>query len=90
MKLTQNPYTLVVMMELIKNLFPLAGKTCFYSQEYLQKSKKMVSMSRNNVLLSKLAYISFHEWCPLAEKALNKSKRFVINQKPFPLARMKD
>ena len=27
-----------------------------------------------------------HQW----KKALNKSKRFVINQKLFPLARMKD
>ena len=31
--------------------FTLAGKSCFYSQEHLQKSKKMVSTSRNKVLL---------------------------------------
>ena len=36
---------------LMKTPFPLAGKICFYSQEYLQKSKKMVSVSKNNVLL---------------------------------------
>ena len=51
LKLTQNPYTLVVMKDLMKTPFPLAGKSCFHSQEYLQKSKKMVSTSRNNVLL---------------------------------------
>ena len=45
------PYTLVVVKDLMKTLFPLAGKSFVHSQEYLQKSKKMVSASRNTVLL---------------------------------------
>ena len=51
LKLTQNPYALVEMKDLMKTPFPLAGKSCFHSQEYLQKSKKMVPTSRNNVFL---------------------------------------
>ena len=46
-----NPYTLVVMKDLMKTPFPLAEESCFHSQEYLQRSKKIVLTSRNNVLL---------------------------------------
>ena len=32
LKLTQNPYTLVVMKNFMKTPFPLAGKSCFHLQ----------------------------------------------------------
>ena len=40
LKLRQNPYTLVVMKDLMKTPFPQAGKRCFHSQEYLQNPRK--------------------------------------------------
>ena len=57
LKLTQNSYILLLMKDVMKTPFPLVGKSCFHSQEYLKKSKKVVSTSRNTVLLLKLAYI---------------------------------
>ena len=48
--LAKNPYKLVVIKYLMKTPFPLAGKSYFHSQEYLQKSKKIISTSRNVLL----------------------------------------
>ena len=45
--LTQNPYTLVAMKGFIKAPISLPRKSCFHLQEYLQKSKKIVSTSKN-------------------------------------------
>ena len=49
LNLTQDSCKLIVIKDFMKTPLPLAGKSCFHSQEYLQN--KMVSTSRNNVLL---------------------------------------
>ena len=79
------------LMNLMKTPFPPAGKSCFHSQEYLQKSKKMVSTGAGIMFFFKnWPRFDFKNGVQYQKKALNKSKRLVIKQKPYPLARMKD
>ena len=40
LKLTQNLYTLIVMKDMMKTPFLLAGKSCLHLQEYLQNPRK--------------------------------------------------
>ena len=74
-----------------ENSVSTSRKSCFHSQEYLQKPNKMVSTSRN-VFFFFLNWptFNFKNGVLQQKRAPNKSKRFIFCQKPFPLARMKN
>ena len=79
------------MKDLMKTPFPLAGKSCFHWLEYLKKfSRKWFQRVGIMLFFKNWPTFNFKNALHWLKKALKQCKTFVINQTPFPLAKIKD
>ena len=87
LKLTQNPYTLVMMKDLMKTPLPQAAST---RRNICKNPRKQFQRVGILLFFKNQPTFNFMNGVNWQKKALNKGKSFVIKQQSSSLARMKD